>query len=198
MKKGIIILLVVVVIIIIGLGAFIGKYNTIQKAKVGVESAWAQVENVYQTRFDLIPNLVATVSGAKNFEQETLIGIAEARAKVGGQINLDSNALSDPDAFAAFQQNQAGLSSALSRLMVVVEQYPELKANENFLQLQAQLEGIENRIRTERMRYNDAAKEFNQMIVVFPNNIIASMINVKPFQFFAAEEGARTAPKVEF
>lgn len=198
MKKGHIILLAIVVIIVIVVSWFIGKYNLIQREKVNVESAWAQVENVYQTRFDLIPNLVSTVKGAANFEQETLIGVTEARSKVAGNSTLDPNMLSDPDAFAQFQANQAGLSNALSRLMVVVEKYPDIKANQNFLQLQAQLEGIENRIRTERMRYNEAAKDFNQKIVTFPNNMIANMIGVRSFQFFAAEEGAQKAPQVSF
>jgi LemA protein len=179
-------------------GWFIGRYNKIQKEKVSVENAWAQVENVYQTRYDLVPNLVATVQGAANFEKETLTQVTQARAQMGGQVNLPPEALSDPAAFQQFQANQAGLSSALSRLMVVVEKYPDLKANQNFLQLQAQLEGVENRIRTERMRFNDAAKEYNQLIVVFPNNMIAGMIGAKAFQFFAAEAQAQSAPKVEF
>jgi LemA protein len=179
-------------------GWFIGRYNKIQKEKVNVENAWAQVQNVYQTRYDLIPNLVQTVQGAANFEKSTLTQVTEARAKMGGSVNLPPEALTDPQAFQSFQANQAGLSSALSRLMVVVEKYPELKANQNFLQLQAQLEGMENRIRTERMRYNDSAKLFNQLIVVFPNNMIAGMINVKAFQFFQADNAAQTAPKVQF
>lgn len=198
MKKGLMIFLIVIAIIAISISWFVGKYNTIQKEKVNVESAWAQVENVYQTRFDLVPNLVGTVKGAANFEQETLIGVTEARSKIGGSPTLSPDMLSDPDAFSQFQASQAGLSSALSRLMVVVESYPEIKANQNFLQLQAQLEGIENRIRTERMRYNESAKDFNQKIVVFPNNIIANMIGVRAFQFFAAEEGAQRAPQVQF
>lgn len=198
MKKGIIALLVVVLLVIITAGWFVGRYNKIQKEKVTVETAWAQVQNVYQTRFDLIPNLVQTVQGAANFEKETLTQVTEARAKMGGSVNLPPEALSNPQAFQAFQQNQAGLSSALSRLMVVVERYPELKANQNFLQFQAQLEGIENRIRTERMRYNDSAKLFNQLIITFPNNVIAGMINVKAFQFFTADTAAQTAPKVQF
>ncbi len=198
MKKGLIALLIIVLLIIMIAGWFVGRYNKIQKEKVTVENAWAQVQNVYQTRFDLVPNLVGTVQGAANFEKETLTQVTEARAKMGGSINLPTEALTDPQAFQAFQANQAGLSQALSRLMVVVERYPELKANQNFLQFQAQLEGIENRIRTERMRYNDAAKLFNQLIVTFPNNIIAGMINVKAFQFFQADAAAQTAPKVEF
>ncbi len=198
MKKGLIVILVIVLAIFMIAGWFIGRYNKIQREKVSVETAWAQVENVYQTRYDLIPNLVGTVQGAASFERETLTQVTEARAKMGGQVNLPPEALTDPNAFQAFQANQAGLSSALSRLMVVVERYPELKANQNFLQLQAQLEGIENRIRTERMRYNDAAKLYNQLIIVFPNNVIAGMIGAKAFQFFQADEGAQRAPQVQF
>jgi len=198
MKKGLVALLVIVLIIIIIAGLFIGKYNKIQKEKISVQTAWAQVENVYQTRYDLIPNLVATVQGAANFERETLTQVVEARSKIGGQVNLPPEALTDPAAFQQFQANQAGLSNALSRLMVVVERYPDIKANQTFLQLQAQLEGIENRIRTERMRYNDAAKLYNQMIVVFPNNIIAGMIGAQAFQFFTADAEAQRAPQVEF
>jgi LemA protein len=117
---------------------------------------------------------------------------------MGGQVNLPPEALTDPAAFQQFQANQAGLSSALSRLMVVVERYPDIKANQNFLQLQAQLEGIESRIRIERMRYNDAAKLFNQLIVIFPNNMIAGMIGAEAFQFFTADAGAQSAPSVQF
>lgn len=191
-------ILVIGLIIIVMAGWFIGRYNKIQKEKVSVETAWAQVENVYQTRYDLVPNLVATVKGAADFERETLTAVTQARAQMGGQVNMPPEALTDPAAFQQFQANQAGLSNALSRLMVVVEQYPDIKANQNFLQLQAQLEGVENRIRTERMRYNDATKVFNQMIIVFPNNLIAGMIGAKAFQFFAADAQAQTAPKVEF
>lgn len=198
MKKGLLVLLVIVLIILLGAGWFVNRYNTIQKEKVNVETAWAQVENVYQTRYDLIPNLVATVKGAANFEKETLTGVTEARAKMGGQVNLPPEALTDPNAFQGFQANQAGLTSALSRLMVVVERYPELKANQNFLQLQAQLEGIESRIRTERMRFNDSAKAYNQLIIVFPNNLIANMIGAKAFQFFQADAQAQNAPQVKF
>lgn len=198
MKKGLIVLLVILLLIGIFAGWFIGRYNALQREKVSVESAWAQVENVYQTRFDLVPNLVGTVQGAANFERETLTQVTQARAAMGGQVNLPPEALSDPAAFQQFQQAQAGLSSALSRLMVVVERYPELKANQNFLTLQSQLEGIESRIRVERMRYNEAAKLYNQMIVVFPNNIIAGMIGATSFQFFAADAEAQRAPEVRF
>ena len=198
MKKGLTVILATFFIVRLLAGWFIRKYNDIQKEKVNVEAAWAQVENVYQTRFDLVPNLVNTVQGAANFERETLTAVTEARAAMGGQVNLPPEALTDPAAFQAFQSNQAGLSNALSRLMVVVEQYPELKANQNFLSFQSQLEGIESRIRVERMRYNDAAKAFNQKIIVFPNNIIAGMIGAKSFQFFAAEAEAQKAPQVQF
>ncbi len=198
MKTGYIILIVVAVIIIALIGMVIGRYNTMVKGRVAVEGAWAQVENVYQTRFDLVPNLVATVRGVANFEQETLTQVVEARAKMGGQINLPPEALNNPAAFARFEAAQQNLSSALSRLMVVVERYPELQAAQNFRMLQDQLEGIENRIRTERMRYNETAREFNQRIVTFPNNIFAGMFNIKVFQFFQAAEGAQTAPVVDF
>ncbi|MDD3534661.1 MAG: LemA family protein [Candidatus Cloacimonetes bacterium] len=198
MKKGLIILLAVLLVIFLFAGWFIGRYNSIQKEKLEVESAWAQVENVYQSRYNLVPNLNSIVQGAANFERETFTAVTEARSAMGGQINLPPEALSDPQAFARFQESQAGLSNALSRLMVVMESYPELKANQNFLSFQSQLEGIENRIRTERMRYNEAAKEYNQMIVIFPNNIIANMIGAKSFQFFTAEAEAQKAPKVEF
>ncbi|MFA7543008.1 MAG: LemA family protein [Candidatus Cloacimonadaceae bacterium] len=198
MKKGLIILLAVLLVIFLFAGWFIGRYNSIQKEKLEVESAWAQVENVYQSRYNLVPNLNSIVQGAANFERETFTAVTEARSAMGGQINLPPEALSDPQAFARFQESQTGLSNALSRLMVVMESYPELKANQNFLSFQSQLEGIENRIRTERMRYNEAAKKYNQMIVIFPNNIIANMIGAKSFQFFAAEAEAQKAPKVEF
>lgn len=198
MKKGLIAVLIILLVIIVMAGWFVGRYNKIQKEKVSVETAWAQVENVYQSRYDLVPNLVSTVKGAADFERETLTQVTQARSQMGGQVNMPPEALTDPAAFQQFQASQAGLSNALSRLMVVVERYPDIKANQNFLQLQAQLEGIENRIRTERMRYNDSAKLYNQLIVVFPNNMIAGMIGAKSFQFFAADAQAQSAPKVEF
>ncbi|MGI6197829.1 MAG: LemA family protein [Candidatus Cloacimonadaceae bacterium] len=197
MKKGYSILLVIVLIIVILIAAVIGRYNKMQTKKVDVDTAWSQVENQYQRRFDLIPNLVATVQGAANFEKSALTDVVEARAKVG-QMTVTPETLTDPEAFAKFQQAQDGLSSALSRLMVVVERYPELKANQNFLELQAQLEGTENRVATERGRFNDSVKSFNAYIVVFPNNILANMFGMKPMAFFQAAEDAQTAPKVQF
>ena len=191
------ILAIVLLVLMIG-GWVVSRYNKIQTEKIVVQNAWGQVQNVYQSRYDLIPNLVNTVKGAANFEQETLTAVIEARAKVGGQINLPEGALNDPNAMANFQSAQAGLSSALSRLMVVVEKYPDLKANQNFLDLQVSLEGMEGRIRTERVRYNDAVKVFNQLIIVFPNNIFAGIFNIKSFQFFQADQEAGKAPTVNF
>ncbi len=140
-----------------------------------VTEAWSQVENVYQRRFDLIPNLVATVKGYAEHEKETFIAVTEARSKVGGQVNVSKDIVENPQAFQQFQQAQSSLSSALQRLMVVVEKYPDLKANENFLNLQNQLEGTENRIAVERRRFNETAREFNTYIKVIPNNFIASL-----------------------
>jgi LemA protein len=150
MKKGIIILLVIIVLIIIVVGWVVGKYNMMQKAQIDVQNQFAQVQAAYQRRLDLIPNLVNTVKGASNFEKSTLIAVTEARAKMGGTLQLPKEAVTDPQAFANLQQASQGLSSALSRLMVVVERYPELKANQNYLALQEQLEQTENRINQER------------------------------------------------
>lgn len=163
-----------------------------------VTEAWSQVENVYQRRFDLIPNLVATVKGYAEHEKETFIAVTEARSKVGGQVNVSKDIVENPQAFQQFQQAQSSLSSALQRLMVVVEKYPDLKANENFLNLQNQLEGTENRIAVERRRFNETAREFNTYIKVIPNNFIASLRNFKEKVYFSSDEGAKTAPKVEF
>ena len=163
-----------------------------------VTEAWSQVENVYQRRFDLIPNLVATVKGYAEHEKETFIAVTEARSKVGGQVNVSKDIVDNPQAFQQFQQAQSSLSSALQRLMVVVEKYPDLKANENFLNLQNQLEGTENRIAVERRRYNETAREFNTYIKVIPNTFIASLRNFKEKVYFSSDEGAKTAPKVEF
>ena len=162
----------------------------------GVTSAWSQVENVYQRRADLIPNLVATVKGYAAHEQETLEGVVNARAKAT-QTTIDPANMT-PEAMAKFQAAQGELSTALGKLMVVVERYPDLKANQNFLELQAQLEGTENRITVERQKFNDAAKSFNTLIRKFPKNIIAGMFGFERKQYFEAKEGAEEAPKVEF
>jgi LemA protein len=191
-----------ILVLAVILGVFVaGSYNTLVTLDQAVQAQWGQVQNVYQRRLDLIPNLVETVKGAAAFEKDTFTGVAEARAKVG-QISGDAlkNVVNDPQAFGRFQQAQAGLSSALSRLMVVVEKYPELKANQNFRDLQAQLEGTENRISVERMRFNEAAQAFNTKRMSFPTVLIAgffgSRFAEKPY--FKAEEGAEKAPKVKF
>lgn len=186
-----------VVLLIGGLLAW-GSYNSLVGLDQGVNAQWAQVENVYQRRADLIPNLVATVQGAANFEKSTLEAVTEARASVGRvQVNL-GNLPNDPAAFAKFDQAQAGLSSALSRLMVVVERYPELKANQNFRDLQAQLEGTENRITVERMRFNEAAQAYNTKRLRFPTVVFARMMGFGEKAYFKAQAGADQAPKVQF
>ncbi len=194
MKKGLLIALGVVIV----LGLFVaGKYNGLVSLKEGVTEKWAQVENVYQRRMDLIPNLVATVKGYAGHEKQTFIDVVEARAKaLKTQINPDS--LSDASKFKAFAQAQDGLSSVLSRLMVVVERYPDLKASQNFLALQSQLEGTENRIAVERKRYNEASRRYNATVRRFPTNIFASMFGFEKVEYFKAAKGAETAPKVEF
>ena len=174
-----------------------GVYNSLVGLDQKVQSQWGQVENTYQRRADLIPNLVETVKGAAAFEQNTFTAVTEARAKVG-QVQVNPGQLT-PDAFAKFQQAQDGLSSALSRLLVVVEKYPELKATENFKELQAQLEGTENRITVERMRFNEAAQAFNTKRNRFPAVLIAGFFGKfaeKPY--FKSQAGAETAPKVKF
>lgn len=201
MKKGLLIGLgifgVVVIIAIILISWGVGIYNNLVGLNENVNKSWSQVENVYQRRSDLIPNLVATVKGVADFEKETFTAVTEARAKVG-QIKLSADQLSDPQAFQKFQQAQDGLSSALSRLLVVSENYPQLKANENFLQLQQQLEGTENRITVERMKFNESVQQFNTVIKKFPAVIIANLSGFSEKQYFKAQEGADTAPKVQF
>jgi LemA protein len=179
----------------------ISSYNSLVSLDQGVQGQWAQVENVYQRRADLIPNLVSTVKGAANFEKDTLTAVTEARAQVG-KITPDAlkNATSDPEAFKNFEKAQGQLTSALSRLLVVSEQYPQLRATENFRDLQAQLEGTENRITVERMRFNDAAREFNSKRNSFPTVMLAGFFgdrfHEKPY--FQAEPGSHAAPKVSF
>jgi len=198
MKKGLAILLVIIVLIILIAGWVVGKYNMMQRAQVDVQNQFAQVQAAYQRRFDLIPNLVETVKGAANFERGTLEAVIEARSKMGGSIQLPKEAITDPNAFANLQQAADGLSSALSRLMVVVERYPELKANQNYLNLQEQLEGTENRINQERRVYNDEAAKFNKIIVVVPNVILARLFNIREAELFKAAEAAEQAPAVNF
>jgi LemA protein len=189
----------VVLLLVLMLGMCgVGSYNGLVGSSQAVDAQWAQVENVYQRRADLIPNLVNTVKGAANFEQETLVKIAEARASVG-KVQIDAKNLpNNPGAFAQFEQAQSGLSSALSRLMVVVERYPELKANANFRDLQAQLEGTENRISVERMRYNEVAQAYNTRRLSFPTVIFANMMGFGDKAYFKSQAGAERAPTVDF
>jgi LemA protein len=200
MKRGGILLgclglLLVAVVLMLLFG--VGAYNRLVGLEENVSKQWAQVENVYQRRADLIPNLVRTVEGAANFERSTLQAVVEARARVG-QMQVTPEVLEDPQAFARFEQAQGALSSALSRLMVVVERYPELRANQNFLELQSQLEGTENRITVERMRYNEVAQAFNTAVRRFPVGLIAGMMGFERKAYFQSRPGADQAPNVEF
>jgi LemA protein len=194
---GVIVAVLVLFAIIMGIYG-IKSYNKMVKMDEGVKSAWSQVENVYQRRLDLIPNLVETVKGYAAHERETFQAVTEARAKAGGVINVPGQALNNPEMFQQFQNAQSQLSSALSRLMVVVEKYPDLKANENFLSLQSQLEGTENRITVERQRFNQTAQEYNTYIKQFPRVIIANVSGFKEKPYFKAQAGADQVPKVNF
>jgi Uncharacterized conserved protein len=201
MSKGLIIALsiigglVLVFFLMIGWG--IGVNNKLVAADEGVKSAWSQVQNQYQRRYDLIPNLVETVKGFAKQEKEVLIGVTEARASVG-QMKVTPEVLNNPQAFQNFQKAQDGLSSALSRLMVVVEKYPELKSNQNFLELQSQLEGTENRISVERRRFNEIVQGFNTMVRRFPESLIAGFRGFREAQYFQSVEGSDKAPQVKF
>ena len=198
MNRG---LLIGLGIVIVGIAIvslmFGGIYNGLVRAEEGVSEAWAQVENVYQRRLDLVPNLVETVKGYAAHERETLEKVIEARSKIT-QINLPKAVFNDPQALTQFEEAQQGLSSALSRLLVVIEQYPDLKANQNFLTLQSQLEGTENRIAVERRRFNEVAREFNTRVRIFPDSVVARLSGFQRKSYFAADEGARVAPKVKF
>lgn len=171
--------------------------NSLVTQEEQVDQAWAQVENQYQRRSDLIPNLVNTVKGAADFEQETLTQVIEARSKATS-VQVSAQDLNNPQKVQQFQQAQAQLSGALSRLLVTVEKYPELKANQNFRDLQVQLEGTENRIATERKRFNDAVREYNTAIRRFPGNLFAGLLGFESKAYFEAETGAEEAPEVNF
>ncbi|MBO8478640.1 MAG: LemA family protein [Bacteroidetes bacterium] len=196
MKKG---LTVIVIIAAIVLALFFwvkNSYNGLVKSDEQVKAAWSQVENVYQRRADLIPNLVATVKGYAAHESSTLESVVEARSKAT-QVTVDPDRL-DAGEIARFQEAQGELTQALGRLVMLRESYPDLKANQNFMELQAQLEGTENRISTERMKFNETARSYNTMVRSFPKNIIASMFGFETKGYFEAAEGTETAPKVEF
>lgn len=186
----------ILVAVVVTLFMGFGTYNGLVDKDEAVATSWSQVENQYQRRADLIPNLVATVKGYATHEQETLQGVVEARSKATS-TTINANQM-DEAALAQFQQNQDALSSALSRLMVVVEKYPELKANENFRDLQNQLEGTENRITVARQDFNNAAKEYNTAIRRFPTSIIASITGFERRPYFEAKAGSEEAPAVDF
>lgn len=202
MNKGLKVLLIVLAVIAVtGFGFyrfFAGNYNTMISMDEEVKSQWGQVQNVYQRRFDLIPNLVATVKGYASHESEVLTTVTEARSRAGGVMNISDEVLNDPEAFKRFQKAQSELGSALQRLLMVTENYPDLKANQNFLALQDQLEGTENRITVERKRYNDVVKSYNVFIKQFPRSIIANMNDFREKPYFAADDSAQAAPKVSF
>jgi LemA protein len=179
----------------------VSTYNTLVSLNSEVDAQWANLQSAYQRRVDLIPNLVATVKGAASFERETITAVTEARSRVGQlSATASDKILSDPEAFRRYQQAQDQLSSSLSRLLVVAERYPELRATQNFRDLQAQLEGTENRISVERRRFNEAARQFNVKRNSFPTTLLAGFFGdrVRPRSYFEAQAGAETAPKVQF
>lgn len=196
MKKGLWILLIVVAVVVMIFSYFQGTYNSLVTHREAVSKQWADVESQYQRRADLIPNLVSTVKGYAAHESKTLESVVEARSKAT-QTTIQFDQIND-QTLAQFQKVQGELSSALSRLMAISESYPDLKANENFRELQVQLEGTENRIATERRRFNESVQTYNVYVQKFPRNIIAGMFGFTPKSFFAAEAGAEQAPKVEF
>jgi LemA protein len=196
MKKGYIVLIVVVALLAIIYFSIRGKYNNMVTMDENVTAQWHQVETEYQRRLDLIPNLVSTVQGYANFEKSTLTDVINARANAT-KVTIDPSHL-DAASLQQFQQAQAQVSSSLSRLLVTVEQYPDLKANQNFMALQAQLEGTENRISVARKRFNDAAQDFNTYVRKFPNNLYAGMFGMQTRAYFEADADASQAPKVKF
>ena len=196
MKRGYVVLIVIVAVVLVLFFWIKGMYNSMVRMDEGVSSAWAQVENVYQRRADLVPNLVATVKGYAEHESSTLETVVNARAKAT-QMTVDPSSLSEAE-IAQFTAAQDELGAAIGRLLVSVERYPDLKANQNFLELQAQLEGTENRITVERQKFNEAARSYNVTIRRFPNNIFAGMFGFEKKGYFEASEGAEQAPVVSF
>jgi LemA protein len=197
MKTVLIVLGVIVLILVIGLASLFGVYNRFVAAEQGVNEKWAQVQNVYQRRADLIPNLVETVKGFAAQEKTVLEEVTRARASAGS-IKATPELLNDPANFKRFQDAQNELGGALSRLLVTVERYPELKSNQNFLALQSQLEGTENRITVERMRFNEAVRDYNTKIKLMPGALVARLMGFKEKAFFEAAPGSETVPKVKF
>ena len=195
MKKALIIIAVILVIIV---WKGVSTYNNIIALEEGVKTQWAQVENTYQRRFDLIPNLVNTVQGEANFEKSTLTEVIDMRSRMGGTVKLDESLMNDEAALKRFQEVQGNLSGALQRLMAVSENYPDLKSNKSFQELRVQLEGAENRIAVERKRYNETVQAFNTTIRQVPTNRVAGFAGASPKALFSADAGASTAPKVQF
>ena len=189
-------MILVIGVVILAFSA-LGTYNTMVTLQQSVDSAWAQVENVYQRRMDLVPNLVATVKGYAAHEKEVFESVTASRSQVGS-IKITPEMLNNPAELQKFQQAQAGLSGALSRLLAVAENYPDLKANQNFLELQSQLEGTENRIAVERKRFNEVAQAYNTKILQFPTNIFARMFNFQKKAYFQSAPGSEKAPEVDF
>lgn len=198
-KKWLVIGAVVVLVVAVG-GSCASRYNKLVKLDQRVEAQWAQVQNAYQRRADLIPNLVETVKGAAKFEQDTFVGVAQARSRAeqATKATTAEEVTSDPAKLREFQAAQDNLGAQLSRLMVVVERYPELRATQAFRDLQAQLEGTENRITVERQRFNEAAREFNTVRSSFPMNLFAGVFGFEQKAYFTAQAGAEQAPKVQF
>ncbi len=195
MKKSVIIIVVLVILGFVGYSYVKGLNNNMVTKSEDVSAKWSQVENVYQRRADLIPNLVNTVKGYAAHEKETLEGVIEARAKATS-VNVNAGDL-NAQSMQAFQNAQQGLSSALSKLMVVVERYPDLKANQNFLELQAQLEGTENRITVERQKFNETTRDYNTYIKLFPNSMFAGMFGYESKPYFEAQQGSEIVPEVQ-
>lgn len=200
-KSGIIALVVIGVIVLLVMGAcnfYVRTRNSLVQLEESVSASWAQVENQYQRRFDLIPNLVSSVKGAAEHEKDVFTDVANARAQAGGVMQMSDDLLNNPEAFKRFQEAQNSLGSALQRLLVVTENYPQLQANENFLQLQNQLEGTENRIAVERKRFNDTVQIYNREIRMIPKSFIANSMGLKQKSYFSATAEATVAPKVSF
>ncbi|PWV44747.1 LemA family protein [Chitinophaga sp. S165] len=196
MKKNTLVLIIIIAVVVILGGCGVQKYNKMVGLDEAVKNSWGTVQSQYQRRTDLIPNLVATVKGAANFEQETLTKVVEARAKATS-INVNPDDLT-PEKMQQFQQAQGQLSQALGRLLMVTENYPTLQANQNFRDLQAQIEGTENRISVARKDFNDVARTYNSAIRTFPNNIVAGFGGFQQRPYFEAQAGAENAPKVQF
>ena len=196
--KWLVVLIIFAVCVIALFSCYKNTYNSLVYMEENVSGQWAEVQNQYQRRMDLIPNLVSTVKGYASHESEVFKQVSDARSKAGGQINISDEVLSNPEAFERYQQVQDQLGSSLQRLLMVTENYPDLKADQNFLALQDQLEGTENRITVARGRYNDAAKQYNSKIRSFPTNLIANMSGFEKKIYFSASAEAQAAPKVEF